>query len=321
MNDPFPAFAPSEEHEALRETVRALAEDKIAPRAAEVDETGEFPQERLTRWPRPTCSAVHIPEAYGGEGADAIATAIVIEEVARACASSSLIPAVNKLGTVPLLLSGVRGAQAALPAAGRARRGDVLLRAVRARGGLGRGRDEDPGRARRGQLGAERHQDLDHQRRRLAVLHGDGRHRPATRRPRHLGLRGGQGRPGLHLRRAGEEARHQGLADPGAVLRRLRDPGGPDDRRRGHGFKTALPRSTTPGSRSPPRRSASPRARWTTRPATCRSASSSASAIAEFQGVQFMLADMAMKVEAARQLTYARGGSPSGPCAASGSPT
>ena len=47
---------------------------------------------------------MRVPEAYGGAGADAIATVIVIEEVARACASSSLIPAVNKLGTVPLLL-------------------------------------------------------------------------------------------------------------------------------------------------------------------------------------------------------------------------
>jgi alkylation response protein AidB-like acyl-CoA dehydrogenase len=50
--------------------------------------------------------AVHVPEAYGGAGADAIATVIVIEEVARACAASSLITAVNKLGTVPLLLAG-----------------------------------------------------------------------------------------------------------------------------------------------------------------------------------------------------------------------
>jgi alkylation response protein AidB-like acyl-CoA dehydrogenase len=55
---------------------------------------------------RAELTAVHIPEAYGGSGADAIATAIVIEEVARACAASSLIPAVNKLGTVPLLLAG-----------------------------------------------------------------------------------------------------------------------------------------------------------------------------------------------------------------------
>ncbi len=49
--------------------------------------------------------APHIPERFGGAGADALATAIVIEEVARACASSSLIPAVNKLGTMPLLLA------------------------------------------------------------------------------------------------------------------------------------------------------------------------------------------------------------------------
>src|SRR5439155_23936351 len=47
----------------------------------------------------------HIPEQYGGAGADALATVIVIEEVARACASTSLIPAVNKLGSLPLLLS------------------------------------------------------------------------------------------------------------------------------------------------------------------------------------------------------------------------
>jgi alkylation response protein AidB-like acyl-CoA dehydrogenase len=48
---------------------------------------------------------VHIPEAYGGQGADAISTCIVIEEVARVCCSSSLIPAVNKLSTQPILLS------------------------------------------------------------------------------------------------------------------------------------------------------------------------------------------------------------------------
>ena len=103
MSVDFPAFALSEEHEAPRESVRALADDKIAPRAAEVDRTGEFPWDVYEALVKADLQAVHIPEAYGGAGADAIATAIVIEEVARACASSSLIPAVNKLGTVPLL--------------------------------------------------------------------------------------------------------------------------------------------------------------------------------------------------------------------------
>ena len=96
----------SEEHELLRQTVRELAEAKIAPFAAEVDEAARFPQEALDALTAAGMHAVHIPEAFGGEGADALAAAIVIEEVARVCASSSLIPAVNKLGTVPLLLSG-----------------------------------------------------------------------------------------------------------------------------------------------------------------------------------------------------------------------
>jgi len=105
MSLDFPAFALTDEHRALRESVRALADDKIAPYAAEVDREAKFPQEAHDALVKADLQAVHIPEAYGGAGADAIATVIVIEEVARACASSSLIPAVNKLGTVPLLLS------------------------------------------------------------------------------------------------------------------------------------------------------------------------------------------------------------------------
>src|SRR5580698_6990263 len=97
-------LALSEEHQALREAVRALADDKIAPRAAEIDRTSEFPWDVYDALVKADFHAVHVPEAYGGAGADAISVAIVIEEVARACTSSSLIPAVNKLGTVPLLL-------------------------------------------------------------------------------------------------------------------------------------------------------------------------------------------------------------------------
>ena len=99
-------YALSDEHVALREAVRALADDKIAPYAAAVDQESRFPQEAHDALVKADLHAIHIPEAYGGAGADALSTVIVIEEVARACASSSLIPAVNKLGTVPLLLSG-----------------------------------------------------------------------------------------------------------------------------------------------------------------------------------------------------------------------
>jgi alkylation response protein AidB-like acyl-CoA dehydrogenase len=94
------------EYEALSETVRALAKKEIAPYAAEVDELERYPREAQAALVRAGFHAVHIPEAYGGQGADSVATCIVIEEVARVCASSSLIPAVNKLGSMGLLLAG-----------------------------------------------------------------------------------------------------------------------------------------------------------------------------------------------------------------------
>ncbi|WP_420033993.1 acyl-CoA dehydrogenase family protein [Streptomyces sp. cg28] len=102
----FDLYRPSEEHDMLRDTVRALAEAKIAPHAAAVDEEARFPQEALDALVAADLAAVHVPEEYGGAGADALATVIVIEEVARACVSSSLIPAVNKLGSLPVILSG-----------------------------------------------------------------------------------------------------------------------------------------------------------------------------------------------------------------------
>ncbi len=101
-----PMFALSEEHQAIREAVRAVCDAKVAPFAAEVDENATFPQQAYDALVASDFAAPHVPEEYGGAGADALATAIVIEEVARACMSSSLIPAVNKLGSMPLLLDG-----------------------------------------------------------------------------------------------------------------------------------------------------------------------------------------------------------------------
>ncbi|MBS2534010.1 acyl-CoA dehydrogenase family protein [Catenulispora sp. NF23] len=102
----FDLFKVSEEHDLLREAVRSLCEEKILPFAADVDEQARFPQEALDALVSSDLAAVHVAEQYGGQGADALATCIVIEEVARVCASSSLIPAVNKLGSMPLILSG-----------------------------------------------------------------------------------------------------------------------------------------------------------------------------------------------------------------------
>ena len=105
MDPAFDSYRLSDEHEALREAVRALAEKEIAPYAAEVDEQGRYPAEARDALVKAGFHAVTIPEQYGGEGADELAGCLVIEEVARACASSSLIPAVNGLGLTPILLS------------------------------------------------------------------------------------------------------------------------------------------------------------------------------------------------------------------------
>jgi len=102
----FDVFRLPEEHDELRAAIRALAEKEIAPYAAAVDEEARFPQEALDALNASGFNAVHVPEEYGGQGADSVAACIVIEEVARVDASASLIPAVNKLGTMGLILRG-----------------------------------------------------------------------------------------------------------------------------------------------------------------------------------------------------------------------
>ena len=102
----FDIYQLTEEYDAIRAAVREVCDAKVAPNAATADERSEFPQASYEALRASDFHAPHVPVEYGGGGADALATAIVIEEVARACAASSLIPAVNKLGTMPLLLAG-----------------------------------------------------------------------------------------------------------------------------------------------------------------------------------------------------------------------
>ena len=99
-------FALPREYQDLRESVRALAEKEIAPHAHAVDEDHRFPREASDALIKANLYAAHVPAEFGGEGADALAVVLIIEEVARVCASSSLIPAVNKLGSLPLMIGG-----------------------------------------------------------------------------------------------------------------------------------------------------------------------------------------------------------------------
>ena len=106
MSDVTDMFTLSEEHQAIREAVRAIAEARIAPYAADVDEEARYPSEAAAALLEGDFHAPHVPEEYGGAGADALATVLVIEEIARVDVSASLIPAVNKLGALPVQLAG-----------------------------------------------------------------------------------------------------------------------------------------------------------------------------------------------------------------------
>lgn len=100
-------FELTEEQELIRRTVREFAEKELASRARHVDETGEIPAETFARMGRLGLMGLPFPEEYGGAGMDSIATAIAIEEVARACGSTALAYAAHLgLGSAPIAMFG-----------------------------------------------------------------------------------------------------------------------------------------------------------------------------------------------------------------------
>ena len=100
------AFSLPEELETFRKAVRAICDDGVAPRAAEIDETDEFPHDVHRLLVDHELMAVGYPEAYGGAGESSLSFAVMIEEIARASAGVSLIPLVARLGAIPIMLAG-----------------------------------------------------------------------------------------------------------------------------------------------------------------------------------------------------------------------
>ena len=294
----------TEEHELLRQTVRELAEAKIAPFAAAVDADARFPAEALDALAGASLHAVHIPEEYGGEGADALAAVIVIEEVARACASSSLIPAVNKLGTVPLLLSGSEALKRKyLPPVAR---GEALFSYALSEAGAGSDAASMKTRAVRDgdqwvlngtkmwitNAGVSEYYTV------MAVTDPG------------LGARGisafvvEKSDPGVSFGEPEKKLGIKGSPTRTVILEDVRIPAMRIIGEPGTGFKTAL--ATLDHTRVTIAAQALGIAQGALDYAVgyVKERHQFGQAIADFQGVQFMLADMAMKVEAARQLTY-----------------
>jgi alkylation response protein AidB-like acyl-CoA dehydrogenase len=304
MNPDFETYRLGDEHEALREAVRALAEKEIAPHAAEVDDQARFPVEAQKALVKAGFQAVTIPEEYGGQGADELAGCIVIEEVARVCASSSLIPAVNGLGLTPILLSASDELKRqVLPSIAA---GDAMISYALSEREAGSDAASMKTRARR---------------------NGDSWVLNGTK---------------CWITNAGESTWYtvmavtdpeQGARGISAFVVHRDDPGfevGPKERKlgingsptreiyfqdcripadriigaEGTGFKTAL--ATLDHTRPTIGAQAVGIAQGALDAATAyvKERKQFGKAVSEFQGVQFMLADMAMKVEAARQLVY-----------------
>ncbi|HEY5257351.1 MAG TPA: acyl-CoA dehydrogenase family protein, partial [Candidatus Baltobacteraceae bacterium] len=95
-----------DEEAMILDVVRELVAEKVAPRAAEIDERGEFPRDIKDLFAQNDLMGIPIPTEYGGLGGTFQTYVKVVEEIAKACASSSLIVAVQELGMLPILIGG-----------------------------------------------------------------------------------------------------------------------------------------------------------------------------------------------------------------------
>jgi alkylation response protein AidB-like acyl-CoA dehydrogenase len=288
----------SDEQRDLRDAVRVLADERIAPRAAAIDASAEFPWDVVELLAQHDVLALPYPVEHGGLGVDLLSVCLAIEQVSRACATSGLIVAVQSLGSLPLLLA-ARAAGTVVPdlAAGAG-----SLRPDRVGIGLGRRRCPD---------------DRAPRRRRLADRRSQALHQPGQRRTRGRGLRGHRSRPdappsaltcymverGPFDRPRRAQDGHPGLADRRAPLRRP----GADANRVGEvrdGFAIAM--RTLDRSRPGIAAQACGIAQGALEAAARYAAERRqfGRPIGEHQMVAAMLADMAARTEAARQLLY-----------------
>jgi alkylation response protein AidB-like acyl-CoA dehydrogenase len=97
------SFTLNDVQRQFRDTMRQFSEDRIAPQAAEIDRTAEFPWKSFAACCEMELPALGVPEAYGGAGADMVTQAIMAEELSRVCASTSLAMLISKLGMLPVM--------------------------------------------------------------------------------------------------------------------------------------------------------------------------------------------------------------------------
>ena len=111
-----PTYRLTEEQALLRDAVRTLADERVAPRAAEIDRTGEFPEDLRQLLAEQDILALPFPTEYGGLGGDLLTVCLAVEQLSRACATTGLILAVHELASLPLVIGRQRRAEGPLAA-------------------------------------------------------------------------------------------------------------------------------------------------------------------------------------------------------------
>jgi alkylation response protein AidB-like acyl-CoA dehydrogenase len=101
-------FSFSDEQVAIRDTIRELVQDKVVPRAAEIDDRAEYPKDIEKLFADNGILAIPFPEEYGGISGSSVSICMAIEEIAKADATCSLILAVQALGSYPILVAGTQ---------------------------------------------------------------------------------------------------------------------------------------------------------------------------------------------------------------------
>jgi alkylation response protein AidB-like acyl-CoA dehydrogenase len=99
-------FRLTDEQEMLRDAVRVLADDRVAPRAAEIDKAAEFPEDMRRLLADHDILALPFPTEHGGLGGELLSLCLAVEQLSRACATTGLILAVQELGSLPITLAG-----------------------------------------------------------------------------------------------------------------------------------------------------------------------------------------------------------------------
>ncbi len=293
-----------EELEEFRKLVREIAEEKIVPRAAEVDESDEWPEDLFKVLVENELTGVGLPEEYGGSGGGALAFGVLIEELSRVSAGLALTPAVAKLGVVPLMLAGTEEQRREV--IGGIARGELLMSYALTEAGAGsdaaalstRYAREDEGFVLSGTKRFISGAGVSHAY--IVFATSD----PTLRAEGISTFLVMKDDPGVSFGRKEEKMGVRGSPTREVILEDARIPADRLIGEEGQGFAIAM--KTLDHSRPIIGAQALGIAQGAfdvaTRYATERK--QFGQAIADFEGIRFMLADMAMKIEASRLLVY-----------------